>query len=426
MLNRKLNEAHITFELKTTGPLLIKQGEDEEEEKKPRQNKYNTGKEHTLYGADMIFIHLGDKPDDCKFYIPGSSIKGMMRSWCEKIVRTLYADKCCDPFEGSKIETLSCSEKFVRLADQAQEHQRVAKTLKEYSQQEGLEEEMVLDGRVVYHFACPICKLFGCMALASRLKVNDAFPIGVGDNPNAYWKERLVMRDGIAIDRFTGGVKSPPEGGKGGAKFDYQVLQDVRFGVSIEIQNFELWQLGLLGFFFRDLQQQYVSIGYGKTRGLGSITCEKLTVDLSYVGVNASLKPSEAHGIGVLLGDDVLASKYGLILDDRVTGLTGTEKPVGSSGLARLRKTFVYPAQNEKGELNSFFATIVPKWVGLGSELTGYIDIYNTEKEVGDPIMLKARGQLMSSSNFKPTLREKTQSGGPASIDEVEERNGKD
>jgi len=98
-----------------------------------------------------------------KFYIPGTSLRGVIRSHAEKIVRTLWDDIedpiCCDPFGKN-----SCSNR-------------------------------ISSAKNSYKFSCLICKLFGNTHTASRIHVHDSdFMTGI---------KEIDMRDGIAIDRFT-------------------------------------------------------------------------------------------------------------------------------------------------------------------------------------------------------------------------------
>ena len=64
MFKKMLNEASITFQIEATGPILIKDGKIDDE---------------------MRFVV--DANDE--IFIPGSSIRGVWRSWCEKIARTI-------------------------------------------------------------------------------------------------------------------------------------------------------------------------------------------------------------------------------------------------------------------------------------------------------------------------------------------------
>ena len=266
MLKKMLNEVKLTYHIEATGPILIKEGETEKEVKKRKEIDKNS--------PDMLFVMDGNND----VFIPGSSIKGVWRSWCEKIARTISngVPLACDPFNDNVKEkdnmNLSCSKR--------------------------LEDEEITTS--VYASSCPICKLFGNTSMASRIRISDAYPIDVNSGkPLDVDKGEIPVRDGIGIDRFTGGTSN-------GAKFRYQYLIGETFKADVQIRNFELWQLGLLGFLFKDLEEELVPIGFGKTRGLGKVKGTLEKAELIYYGFN---KPdvvdnkAQIKGIGDLYND---------------------------------------------------------------------------------------------------------------------------
>lgn len=253
MLKQILNEARFTFFIQATGPILIKEGETDKQKGE---------------GQLMNFVVDAKK----SVFIPGSSIKGVWRSWCEKMARTISEGRplACDPFNKTDPINQSCSD---RLED-----------LKKANKLENTAS--------VYASSCPICKLFGNTSLASRIKISDAYPLEAFIN--------LKERDGIGIDRFTGGTSH-------GAKFRYQYIIGNTFKADIQIRNFELWQLGLLGYLFKDFNEELVPIGFGKTRGLGKVKGTLGDVDLIFYGLNRSKVINEKAnitGIGGLYKDD--------------------------------------------------------------------------------------------------------------------------
>jgi hypothetical protein len=120
------------------------------------------------------------------------------------------------------------------------------------------------------------------------------------------------MRDGVGIDRYTGGASSR-------AKFDLEVLTNARFKFTIQISNFELWQLGWLAYTLQDLKDKLIQVGSAKTRGLGRVQGTVESVTIGYVMLNADeLRDSNGRprlrGIGSLMP----AQNYGLNSDDEV------------------------------------------------------------------------------------------------------------
>ncbi|MFQ5638877.1 MAG: RAMP superfamily CRISPR-associated protein [bacterium] len=240
MLKLQLNQLDLTIEAAFGGPFLIKDGRYDKEVLKRRHNGATAV--HKKW-PNSIFISkspldcvervamnegLALNPDALDYYVPGSSIRGLLRSHAEKIVRTMSVDGelCCDPFDiaENKTDALGCTKLL-------QKHRSF-----------------------LYRHACVICKIFGAGGLSSRIRISEGV-LASG------FKVRIV--DGIGIDRFSGSVQ--------GANFKNQVLEDGSFAFSISIRNFEIWQLGLLAFVLRDLEDGVLKFGFGKTKGFGAI-----------------------------------------------------------------------------------------------------------------------------------------------------------
>lgn len=235
MLKKLINELQFTLKIKSEGPLLIKDGRyDSKKHDDPLDSVFVC---HDSEGN--LYKKVQEKKyDDLKFYIPGTSLRGVLRSHAEKIVRTVSPDEndpiVCNPFEDDS----SCSHRL-----------------------DNNKSEMT-----PYKNSCVICKLFGNTGTASRIHIYDG---SISDN------FQINIRDGIAIDRFTGGVKS-------GATFQNMVLENCSFESKIVIRNFELWQLGLLAYVLRDLEEEQLSIGFGKSKGFGKVTGKIENLILKY------------------------------------------------------------------------------------------------------------------------------------------------
>lgn len=256
MLKQMLNEARFTFFIQATGPILIKEGNTVNDKKETHQGE----------GQLMKFVEDGNK----RVFIPGSSIKGVWRNWCENMARTISEGMplACDPFNDNSTKNQSCSKRLENLKN----------------------DNKLKNTAAIYASSCPICKLFGNTSLASRIKISDAYPLEAVN---------LKERDGIGIDRFTGGTSH-------GAKFKYQYLIGNTFKANIQIRNFELWQLGILGYIFKDFKEELVPIGFGKTRGLGKVKGTLGEADLNFYGLNRSKvenEKTEITGIGGLYKD---------------------------------------------------------------------------------------------------------------------------
>lgn len=225
MLKKFVNECRFFLTLETKGPLLIKDGNY----KKQPENSLDSC---FIRGRTVDKSHP-QQPVEEDFYIPGTSLRGVIRSHAERIVRTVVEDEnnpiCCDPFdydEELKSPKVACSKRVDKQSP-----------------------------TIPYADVCVICKLFGCTGTASRIQVHDSAIIQKGV---------LSFRDGIGIDRFTGGVSS-------GANFKNEVLEGYTFQSEIVIRNFELWQLGLLAYVFYDFEQERVTLGFGASKGFGRV-----------------------------------------------------------------------------------------------------------------------------------------------------------
>ena len=249
MLKILLNECLIDFSISTETPILIKSGMER------------------VRDPDMFPVKTFRNGKQ-EAFIPGSSLKGVIRSHSERITRTLRQGKepaCCNPFEKDKNNKnepdFACSSYF-----------------EEYKPQKGIKK---LDGMEAYRQSCLICRLFGSTESASRIIVRDAY-LKNGCNV------KFDTRTGVGIDRFTGGVASGP--------FSLEVVTNAEFETQLYIRNFELWQLGLLAYVFKDFKEGIIPIGYGKSRGFGKVTGTVDKVELRYLGKN---KPSASNICGI-------------------------------------------------------------------------------------------------------------------------------
>lgn len=277
MLKQLVNECVITLQLVPKGPILVKSNVT------------------PLGGPDMGFVRVW-RNGAPEVYLPGSSIKGVLRSHAERIARSLVPAGvviACDPFASfsrrsdqrpprweSPAFCGACFEKRVR-GDGVPKEYRLRDGERGDGKNQEKDEGDGDDGpdgqaegrdalnRAVCRESCPICRLFGSTMFAGRLATADAYAVGRVPAPQT--------RDGVGIDRFTGGAFPR-------AKFDLEVVTEGRFETTLHLRNFELWQLGLVGVLVEDLKDGLIRIGAGKSRGLGKIHGEVTGVDLHYIG----------------------------------------------------------------------------------------------------------------------------------------------
>ncbi len=215
MFKNLRNEARIFFWLHTAGPLLIK-GPDQ-----PGLDPLQ---------PDMSFVRAWRNGREVP-YIPGSSLKGVLRSRAEQIIRALAPNRMVipDPF------------------------------------QRGRDDEMKdKPGDYRYYASDPVTQLFGQTYLAGRLRCADAFP--VEDRPL-----QLNERNHVAINRITGATQ-------GKALFNPEVVEEGTFAAEISLTNFAVWQLKLLGALLQDLDDGFLLLGGSTTRGYGRVRVENAQV----------------------------------------------------------------------------------------------------------------------------------------------------
>lgn len=186
-------EARLTLELETVTPLLVGSGEAGGLD--PRRPDMEVVRSRAAGGGEPL-------P-----YVPGSSIKGVIRARATRILHSLLADR--GAAAAGWAEDL-----FGYVAGQA--------------------------------------------SARSRLSVTDAHPVsGPGAPPL-----RLATRHQVAIARASGAAA-------GGALFAPEVVEQGRFRCEVTVNNFAQWHLRLLGWVLLDVDEGFVTFGGGGSRGLG-------------------------------------------------------------------------------------------------------------------------------------------------------------
>jgi CRISPR/Cas system CSM-associated protein Csm3 (group 7 of RAMP superfamily) len=245
-----VNELRLVFVIEPRGPILIKSGRE-------------AGADPTL--LDMNFVRLDHAAlGRSTVYLPGSSLKGTVRSYCEKIARTV-ADGIqhdppfsCNPLGNSDRkgrDDYSCGRWFERR------------------DQRGVGTDQKHAG------SCAICRIFGHTSLAAHLRFSDAYPLDPAnlDDLTVFESANTTeQRDGVAIDRISGAVAVGP--------FNLEVVTKGAFFGDLVIRNFQLWQVGLLAIALRDLARERVPIGFSKSRGLGRVSLHYRELEIAYPG----------------------------------------------------------------------------------------------------------------------------------------------
>ena len=321
MLKALVNEAQLRLDITTRGPLLVKSGSA------------------TVIGADMAPV-LTNRNGQLEVFLPGSTLKGIFRSHIEKVVNSIQSQIACNPLSRPNDRDMRDDRHLYRVSCGTR-----------FNEKTPLYE--------VYADSCPTCRLFGSTSFGSRIAVEDAYlPAG------SVGHESLIEhRDGIAIDRLTGGTS-------GGAKFDLEaVTEGTTFTTTIHLRNYEIWQLGMLFVIIQDMEDELIRIGSGRSRGLGKV---KATISeqksglyqggvlLSTARTGKQTEPdNELWGLGHLLGDE--AAIYGTSRNDSLA-LTSSEAHEKSG--VRYTRTFKDEAlESLKEKCIDVFVERMQTWV---------------------------------------------------------------
>ncbi|HHW00806.1 MAG TPA: CRISPR-associated RAMP protein [Clostridiaceae bacterium] len=190
-------------------------------------------------GIDPVQVDLPVLKDrDRRPLIPGSSLKGVLRSRLEAILRNPALKgswSSCNVINDDE----SCIEKYI---DDIKERNK--------DNYRAIAEE-------IYQKSCDVCKLFGNKQMSSRLQIKDMMYIG----------ERLEYerRDGVGIDRDSG--TAYPR-----AKYNFEIVPaGALFDFYMVAENLEEKQRKLLNLMLKLLRDGEISVGGYASRGLGQI-----------------------------------------------------------------------------------------------------------------------------------------------------------
>lgn len=215
---------------------------------------------------DMAFVRYPTEYGSAPF-LPGSSLKGVLRSGVEMLLRGLGEQACrvTDPDDRCK----------------------------------------TADNR------CRACLLFGSTEGASVVLVEDGLPWPPEAPANERvaavqaLEERRSLRAGVGIDRQTGSVAVGP--------FDYEVLGGVTFYPTIRLRNPKPWQAAALAAGLELLDHGVLRLGGGTTKGLGRVRVDARSVRL------LALEQAYVHEL-VQAGGMAAPTRKGLFLEYAAAG----------------------------------------------------------------------------------------------------------
>ena len=249
-------------------------------------------------------------------YLPGPSLKGVVRAQCERICRSLDSAELQRAHQARR-RTLRADEPLIPLADNPLGDGKEYRGLDDMQYSSGRAiEAMKLEGTdrtaLVYRRSSFVSQIFGHTSLAGRVRFADAYSDDLKE-------ECLEERNGVAIDRIYGSVAVGP--------FNYETLIGGNFKTKINLKNITLAQLGLLGLALRDLAEGRIALGFGKSRGLGRVkvnfdalslfypTCLIQDDELRLLNNQRVAKAGELAGLGAFCTDEAYRA-YGFPAGD--------------------------------------------------------------------------------------------------------------
>lgn len=278
-------EGVIHLTIQPDGPILIKAGE-------------SGGADPTHPDMEFVRTRRGGVE---QVFIPGPSLKGVIRAQAERICRSL--DSEAQQGERLKRRRALGDDQRVPLADNPLGEGTSYRGLDDMQYSSGRAiEAMKLEGSdrtaTIYRRTSFVSQIFGHTSLAGRVRFADAY---------AASELQIEERNGVAIDRIYGSVAVGP--------FNYEVVVAGTFTTRIDFKNLTLAQLALLGLALRDLAEGRVAIGFGKSRGLGRVkvtfdrmelfypTCELADNTLRLLNGTHVVNDRQLAGLGALCRD---------------------------------------------------------------------------------------------------------------------------
>jgi len=175
-------------------------------------------------------------------YVPGSSLKGVLRSTLEGWIRGLGETRpgmwACDPISPGDCCVPAAAREGIR------------------KECEGRNDSQALYERHILDRSCTTCLLFGSPWVASRVRVSD-LPVVNGE------QVRVEIRDGVGIDRVSRTAREH-------MKYDFEIVPPgTAFELSITVDNPADHELGLVVAGLRAFDRGEALLGGKVSRGLG-------------------------------------------------------------------------------------------------------------------------------------------------------------
>jgi len=282
MHKARYNALRLKLRLSPRGPLLIKAG--------------GISANPTL--PDMQFVRTFHPEKGEAPYVPGSSFKGVVRGFVEKALRTLDASNQPGP-SLAKQWKWACA---TFEAKQEEHHDKNKWNCPQFLTSKDKE----LFSYEIYANSCGACRIFGHTRLKGRAAFTDLLPTA---------DVKTEIRYGVAISRLSHAVGAGP--------FEMEIAVAGTFEGHLILENFELWQLGLLALALEGMNQGLVKVGFGKNRGFGEVQVEVTEAALEELASGA--QDTVWRGMGAFISDQE-AQSYRLFEPYRIEGMPTPER----------------------------------------------------------------------------------------------------
>ncbi len=301
MHKTRYNALGLSLHLSPRGPLLIKAG--------------GTSADPSL--PDMQFVRMFHPEEGETVYLPGSSLKGVVRGFVEKALRTVDPNPDQPGPEHHDDWKWSCAT-FEAKKEEREDRKKwnCPQFLTELQEKKGRDRELL--SAEIYANSCGACRIFGHTRLKGRVSFTDLFPVD---------EVKTEIRYGVAISRLSHAVAHGP--------FEMEVAVSGTFQGHLVLENFEIWQLGLLALALESMNQGLVKMGFGKNRGFGEVAVQVqgAQLDEALAGADGGV----CRGLAAFVSEDE-QEKYGL---SKLASIDGIPQPVQSETIGLyLRRTY--------------------------------------------------------------------------------------
>lgn len=214
-------------------------------------------------GGGKIALTNSDSPvvltPEQQPFIPGSSLKGALRSTIEKIVPNLPGFSSCALIDLSEDELKAAHERGEKICPTIRQREIAQARRREPARAEQITLEAIRD-------LCDTCLLFGSPFTAARVSISDLYM------PDEEWSGMVQVRDGVAIDRDT-------EKARDRLKYDFEVVPaSASFNLEIVLENATKRDIQLLCVGLSEFMHGFGVVGGKRSRGLGIAQLEGLHV----------------------------------------------------------------------------------------------------------------------------------------------------